>query len=181
MPAVTRLPPTPPTRPLCCAALRCQVKTLPGEHVRPLQQDLTRISPDLVKVANQAVAQSNDWLGQLSALGKGFGLPEQVGARLREGWRVGGEECGWVTGALGLGRYVGYMWARGLGRRLGLPGQLVPRVALAGPFSHLCGACCRYPYLYCTRGTRGHNARVGIGRCHHSALSALVFSPLHCH
>lgn len=37
--------------------LELTVKTLPGEHARPLQQDLSRLSPDLARAANQAVSQ----------------------------------------------------------------------------------------------------------------------------
>lgn len=33
--------------------LELTVKTLPGEHARPLQQDLNRISPDLARAASQ--------------------------------------------------------------------------------------------------------------------------------
>jgi hypothetical protein len=76
---------------MLCLLCRAQVKTLPGEHVRPLQQDLTRISPDLVRVANQAVAQSNDLLGQLTAFASGSGLPQQVGGDVGRTERHG--EC----------------------------------------------------------------------------------------
>lgn len=62
--------------------LELTVKTLPGEHARPLQQDLNRISPDLARVASQAVTQGESLIGQLGSYVKQAGLPEQTANQL---------------------------------------------------------------------------------------------------
>ncbi|KAI3423953.1 hypothetical protein D9Q98_009787 [Chlorella vulgaris] len=62
--------------------LELTVKTLPGEHARPLQQDLTRISPDLAKVASQAMSQSESLIGQLGSFVNRAGLPEATANQL---------------------------------------------------------------------------------------------------
>ncbi|PSC76402.1 plant MCA23-20 [Micractinium conductrix] len=58
--------------------LELTVKTLPGEHARPLQQDLGRISPDLARLTSQAVTQGESLIGQLGNLASQAGLPEQA-------------------------------------------------------------------------------------------------------
>lgn len=50
--------------------------------MRPLTQDLTRISPDFVRVANQAVAQSGTLWNQLGAFAEQAGLPGQAREQL---------------------------------------------------------------------------------------------------
>lgn len=73
--------------------LELTVKTLAGDHVRPLQQDLTGISPDLVRLANQAtqtaVSQSESLLGQLGAFAARAGLPEETTSQLSSVFKAG--------------------------------------------------------------------------------------------
>lgn len=59
------------------------MKTLPGEHARPLQQDLGRISPDLARAASQAVSQGESLMGQLGSFVQQAGLPEQTASQVR--------------------------------------------------------------------------------------------------
>ena len=61
------------------------MKTLPGEHARPLQQDLSRLSPDLARAASQAVSQGESLMGQLGSLVQQAGLPEQTASQVRAG------------------------------------------------------------------------------------------------
>ncbi|PRW32674.1 plant MCA23-20 [Chlorella sorokiniana] len=62
--------------------LELTVKTLPGEHARPLQQDLNRISPDVARFASQAATQGESFMGQLGSLVQQAGLPEQTASQL---------------------------------------------------------------------------------------------------
>jgi hypothetical protein len=63
--------------------LELTVKTLPGDHVRPMQQDLNRtLSPDLMNLANQAVAQGTSLWSQLGALAEQASLPQQTKEQL---------------------------------------------------------------------------------------------------
>ncbi|KAI7841224.1 hypothetical protein COHA_005188 [Chlorella ohadii] len=62
--------------------LELTVKTLPGEHARPLQQDLNRISPDVARLASQAASQGESFMGQLGSLVQQAGLPEQTANQL---------------------------------------------------------------------------------------------------
>jgi len=57
------------------------VRTLPGDHIRPLQQAMVDLPPELARAANQAVAQGGSLLGACS-VGSGAG----VGARGLGGW-----------------------------------------------------------------------------------------------
>ncbi|KAL4424591.1 hypothetical protein ABPG77_009175 [Micractinium sp. CCAP 211/92] len=62
--------------------LELTVKALPGEHARPLQQDLNRISPDLARAASQAVTTGESFMGQLGSMVQQAGLPEQTASQL---------------------------------------------------------------------------------------------------
>lgn len=62
--------------------LELTVKTLPGDHARPLQQDLNRLSPDLARAASQAVSQGESLIGQLGSLASSAGLPEAAASQL---------------------------------------------------------------------------------------------------
>ncbi len=42
------------------------VRTLPGDHLRPLQQNVVDIPPEVARLANNAVATSGDLIGALS-------------------------------------------------------------------------------------------------------------------
>lgn len=94
---------TPPTRAAVSSMLELTVKTLPGEHARPLQQDLNRISPDLARAASQAVSQGESLIGQLGSFAQQAGLPEQTASQVRVGRGAGG--VGW-GGGIGLGGWV---------------------------------------------------------------------------
>lgn len=62
--------------------LELTVKSLPGEHARPLQQDLNRISPDLARAASQAVTTGESLMGQLGSMVQQAGLPQQTASQL---------------------------------------------------------------------------------------------------
>ncbi len=46
------------------SSLDIAVRTLPGDHVRPMQQALVDLPPELARAANQAVAQGGSILGE---------------------------------------------------------------------------------------------------------------------
>ena len=70
------------------AQLELTVKVLPGDHARPLQQDLGRISPDLARAASQAVSQGESLMGQLGSFVQQAGLPEQAASQVGRGGGV---------------------------------------------------------------------------------------------
>ena len=74
--------PAPPCPAAVSSMLELTVKTVPGDHTRPLQQDLSRLSPDLARVASQAASQGESLMGQLGSLAQQAGLPEQAASQL---------------------------------------------------------------------------------------------------
>lgn len=61
-------------------SLELTVKTLPGEHVRPLQQDLNQISPELVG-GSRVVMVSNDYSVRCGGCSR-------TSTRFRQSWWV---------------------------------------------------------------------------------------------
>lgn len=57
---------------MMCAALCARTQTLPGDHVRPLQQLLP---PEVVGAVKQSVQQSAEALDRLSSLADTLGVP----------------------------------------------------------------------------------------------------------
>ncbi|KIZ06343.1 hypothetical protein MNEG_1607 [Monoraphidium neglectum] len=57
------------------SSLDLSVRTLPGDHIRPLQQVLGDLPPELTRAANQAVEQGSNILGRLAGLAQQAGIP----------------------------------------------------------------------------------------------------------
>lgn len=57
-------------------SLELTVKTIPGDHVRPLQQDLGKISPDLARVAEQGITQTESFWAGVGRLAEQAGIPD---------------------------------------------------------------------------------------------------------
>ena len=57
------------------ASLELTLKSLPGDHVRPLQQDLNKISPDFAKFTSQQIKNSETFWNSLGSLAEQAGLP----------------------------------------------------------------------------------------------------------
>lgn len=68
------------------------VRTLEGDHQRPLMQALGELPPEVAQVANQAMAQGNDFLGRISAMATQAGFAE-VRAVPGEPWLVTYVQC----------------------------------------------------------------------------------------
>lgn len=68
--------------------LELTVKTLPGDHARPLTQDLNRISPDLARAASQVAAQGSGLLGRVGELAQQASLPETAKEQIASFARV---------------------------------------------------------------------------------------------
>ncbi|KAI8475731.1 MAG: hypothetical protein J3K34DRAFT_403441 [Monoraphidium minutum] len=56
------------------ASLDLSVRTLPGDHIRPLQQSLGSLPPELARAANQAAEQGSNILGRLAGLAQQAGV-----------------------------------------------------------------------------------------------------------
>ena len=63
-------------------SLELTLKSLPGDHVRPLQQDLTKISPDLARFTSQQINNSENFWNSLGSLAEQAGLPAQAKEQL---------------------------------------------------------------------------------------------------
>ena len=64
------------------ASLELTLKSLPGDHVRPLQQDLSKISPDLAKFTTQQLNNSENFWNSIGNLADQAGLPAQAKEQL---------------------------------------------------------------------------------------------------
>lgn len=64
------------------SALELTLKSLPGDHVRPLQQDLSKISPDLAKFTTERLNDSETFWNSLGSLAEQAGLPAQAKEQL---------------------------------------------------------------------------------------------------
>ena len=60
----------------CSAAV--QVRTVGGDHVRPLTQALGQLPDELSSLAQSAAAQGSDFLGRFSSLAAQAGFPQEV-------------------------------------------------------------------------------------------------------
>lgn len=56
------------------ASLDLTVRTLPGDHIRPMQQALVDLPPELARAANQAVSQGSSLLGRLAGMAQQAGI-----------------------------------------------------------------------------------------------------------
>jgi len=66
------------------SSLELTLKSLPGDHVRPLQQDLNKISPDFAKFTSQQIKNSESFWGSLGSLAEQAGLPAPAKDQLAE-------------------------------------------------------------------------------------------------
>ncbi|GFH13040.1 uncharacterized protein HaLaN_08841, partial [Haematococcus lacustris] len=83
------------------------VRTLPGDHLRPLQQALVGLPPDVARMANQAVYAGGDVIGRLAGMATQMGMAQASGplAELSKGVvgfasTLGGEVGGPVTDSM---------------------------------------------------------------------------------
>ncbi|KAL6755697.1 hypothetical protein V8C86DRAFT_2671657 [Haematococcus lacustris] len=83
------------------------VRTLPGDHLRPLQQALVDLPPDVARMANQAVYAGGDVIGRLAGMATQMGMAQASGplAELSKGVvgfasTLGGEVGGPVTDSM---------------------------------------------------------------------------------
>jgi len=81
------------------ANLELTVKTMEGDHIRPLQQDLSgRLPPDLARVASAAASQGESFWGQVGVMAnQATGLP----AEAKEGLSAFAKVAGGLTAAVG--------------------------------------------------------------------------------
>ncbi|GBF91540.1 hypothetical protein Rsub_04280 [Raphidocelis subcapitata] len=56
------------------SSLDVSVRTLPGDHIRPMQQALVDLPPELARAANQGMAQGSSLLGRLADMASQAGL-----------------------------------------------------------------------------------------------------------
>jgi len=59
--------------------LDLSVRTLPGDHLRPLQQNIVDLPPDVARLANQAVYAGGDAIGRLAAVATQMGVGQASG------------------------------------------------------------------------------------------------------
>jgi hypothetical protein len=71
-------------------ALELTVRALPGDHVRPLKQDLARLSPELARVASQGVSQGESFWAGVGSLAEQAGIPAAAKQQLQGLAKVAG-------------------------------------------------------------------------------------------
>lgn len=64
------------------SSLELTLKILPGDHVRPLQQDLNKVSPDLARFATQQLSNSESFWASVGSFAEQAGLPAQAKEQL---------------------------------------------------------------------------------------------------
>lgn len=69
--------------PALTSSLDMAVRTLPGDHLRPLQQNAVDLPPPVAKLANQAVTTGGSLIGQLAGVASQFGV-SQASAPLQD-------------------------------------------------------------------------------------------------
>ena len=84
------------------ASLELTLKALPGDHVRPLQQDLAKISPDLARFTSQQIENSESFWTSLGQIAANAAIPEQAKEQ--------------VQGVLSLGKGVATMLGEAIGK-----------------------------------------------------------------
>lgn len=62
--------------PALVEALDLAVRTLPGDHLRPLQQAFVDIPPEVARVASSAVFTGGDLIGRMAGVATQLGVPQ---------------------------------------------------------------------------------------------------------
>lgn len=62
--------------PALLEALDLAVRTLPGDHLRPMQQALVDIPPEVARVASSAVFTGGDLIGRMAGVATQMGVPQ---------------------------------------------------------------------------------------------------------
>jgi hypothetical protein len=64
----------------------------PGDHLRPMQQAVVDLPPEVARMANQAVATGGTLIGRLADMAQQMGVPQV------RGWSGEGRGWGWGGG-----------------------------------------------------------------------------------
>lgn len=83
------------------SSLELTLKSFSGDHVRPLQQDLNRISPDLAKFTSDRLSDSDRFWSSVSSLAEQASLPDDAKERLTGLAKAGGMLSGFLGEAVG--------------------------------------------------------------------------------
>lgn len=84
-------------------SLELTLKTLPGDHVRPLQQDLNRISPDFAKFTTDRLSDSENFWNSLGSLAEQAGLPDAAKEQITGLAKTATGVASMLSGAVGGG------------------------------------------------------------------------------
>lgn len=83
------------------ASLDLTLKSFPGDHVRPLQQDLSRISPDLARFTSDRLSDSDKFWSSVTSLAEQASIPEDAKQQLTGLAKAGGMLSGMLGEAVG--------------------------------------------------------------------------------
>lgn len=81
--------------------LELTVKTLPGDHVRPLQQNLSKVSPELAEFTSQRLSESESFWSSIGSFAEQAGLPSPAKEQLSGIAKTASDVSSLLVGAVG--------------------------------------------------------------------------------
>ena len=88
-------------------SLELTVKSLPGDHARPLQQDLNKISPDFAQFTSQRLSESETFWNSIGSLAEQANIPSAAKAQLTGLARTASDVTTMLGGAVGASPSAG--------------------------------------------------------------------------